>query len=429
MAMREHIAGDCSSDFALAGNFPFGSPESRPYASRERVQSILQTSTPDAALYVEAYFRVYNPSLPVLDLSAFTLKMKSFYDSQDIADPSWLAQYFVVLGLGAYATTRNDVAASEYFYASEACLAKTSYMYRPLTIHINTLCLMVMAKSVAYATCWALDTSWNVMGLVVRLSMTMMLHKDWMPGLQEPAIACERQIRRLLWAAVVYLDIQMSLITGQQSLLPQDVIPIGTERRVPVILEDCFESILPQSFSVICHFLVRINSQLDQITYEEAMQYDLELRQLMRQTSGLPGNEHLRSTLDVFFRRALSVLHGHYALARDAALIHPVSYWSSLECNFAMMRHHQNLGLSPEQGSDLRLVAQPYMLDFLAAALTACVHLLSTAPPANYPLPDRQTILGTLKDCVELIGKEESKSLCFRTGYHLLSAVFDLTCR
>jgi hypothetical protein len=250
-----------------------------------------------------------------------------------------------------------------------------------------------------------------------------------MPGLQEPAIACERQIRRLLWAAVVYLDIQMSLITGQQSLLPQDVIPIGTERRVPVILEDCFESILPQSFSVICHFLVRINSQLDQITYEEAMQYDLELRQLMRQTSGLPGNEHLRSTLDVFFRRALSVLHGHYALARDAALIHPVSYWSSLECNFAMMRHHQNLGLSPEQGSDLRLVAQPYMLDFLAAALTACVHLLSTAPPANYPLPDRQTILGTLKDGVELIGKEESKSLCFRTGYHLLSAVFDLTCR
>ena len=150
----------------------------------------------------------------------------------------------------------------------------------------------------------------------------------------------------------------------------------------------------------------------------------------MRQTSDLPGNEHLRLTLDVFFRRALSVLHGHYALAHNAAVIYPVSYWSSLDCNLAMMRHHQSLSSSSsEQSSDLGLVAQPYMLDFFAAALTTCVHLLSMSPPTDILLPDRPTISRSLENCVKLIEREESKSLCFRTGYHLLSAVFDLTCK
>jgi hypothetical protein len=428
MAMREHVAGNCSSDFALAGNFPLGSPESQSYASLDRVQKLLHSSTSNATLYVEAYFRVYNPCLPILDPSSFISKMESGHDTQ--VDPSWLAQYFVVLGLGSYALARDEVASSEYFYASEACLAKTSYMFRPTVMHISTLCLMVLAKSVAYATCWALDTSWNVMGLVVRLSMTMVLHKDWMPGYVEPMIAHERKLRRHLWVVVVYLDIQMSLITGQQSLLPQDALLISTELCDPSMLEDCFDSVVPQSFPIICHFLARINSQIDQITYEEAIQYDLELRQLMRQTSDLPGNEHLRLTLDVFFRRALSVLHGHYALAHNAAVIYPVSYWSSFDCNLAMMRHHQSLSSSSsEQSSDLGLVAQPYMLDFFAAALTTCVHLLSTSPPTDILLPDRPTISRSLENCVKLIGREESKSLCFRTGYHLLSAVFDLTCK
>jgi len=424
MAMREHIAGNCSSDFALAGNFPFGSPQSQAYASLDKIQDLLQNSLVSAVLYADAYFRVYNPCLPVLDRSTFMSKMESFHHTQTTEDSSWLAQYFVVLGLGAYATTRSDSASSEYFYASEACLAQTAYMYRPTTANISTLCLMVLAKSVAYATCWALDTSWNVMGLVVRLSMMMVLHKEWMAGFDEPAIAHERQARRKLWMVVVYMDIQLSLITGQQSVLPQDDFPNETEHCAPANLEDCFESILPRSLSIIRHVLSRINSAHDQITYDEAAQYELEIRQLMRQTSELPGNENLRLALDLFLRRALSVLHGQYAIAYDAQCLYPVSYLSFLECNLATMGHHQLFLSLPGQGTDLALVAQPYMLDFFAAALSTCVQLLAPVPP-----PDCARVLSTLRSCVELIGKEESRSLCFRTGYHLLSAVFDLTDR
>ena len=250
----------------------------------------------------------------------------------------------------------------------------------------------------------------------------MALHKDWMAGFNEPAIAHERHARQKLWVIVVYLDMQMSLITGQQPLLPQDDLPVGTDQYAPTSLEDCFDSILPRLLSTIHSFLARINSQNDQVTYAEARQYNLEIRQMMCQISDLPGSDNLRLTLDLFVCRALSILHGQFALACDARSLYPVSYLSFLDTNLAMMRHHQHISLMPRQSMDLALVAQPYMLDFFAAALSTCVLLLATDSSLDYA-----ATLCILRGCVELIGKEESRSLCFRTGYHLLSSVFDLT--
>ncbi|KNG49322.1 c6 transcription factor [Stemphylium lycopersici] len=278
MAMREHISGDCSSDFALASNFPFGSPESKEYASLHIIQELLRASSPVSHSYVASYFRVYHPSMPLIDYSEFETRAQSVREVADAADLSWLAQYFVVLGLGAYATTRDEAASAKYFYASEACLSKTSYMSHPTTTNISTLCLMILAKSVAHATCWALDTSWNAMGFLVRLAMMMVLHKPWMPEFEEPAIVYERELRRRLWVVVVYMDIQMSLITGQQSLLPQDALAITPKADLPTVLEDCFDSILPRSLSIIGKFLTRTNSQTNQITYDEAVRYFLSSR-------------------------------------------------------------------------------------------------------------------------------------------------------
>jgi hypothetical protein len=440
LAMREHIIGDCSTDFSLSGNFPLGSPESRPYMSLDRIQELLRTHSANADAYIARYFAVYHQSMPVMDPSTFHTKVRAFRDVPTEADASWLAQYLVILGLGAYATNRDEVACAELFYASEACLARTPYMFRPTTTNISTLCLMVLAKEIAYATCWALDTCWNLMGLIVRLSMMMMLHQEWMPQFDEPAIETERELRRRLWIVVVYLDIQMSLITGQQSLLPQDVLPMSTESRELTTLEECFHTLLPKSFPVICRFLARINSNVNSVTYEDVLQYDNELRHLMSLFAPLPGLDAIRLALDLFFRRALSVLHGRHALGTSAPHLYPRSYFTSLECNLAMLAHHRNMAESPEQISDITLIVRPYMLDFFAAALTTCVHLLghdasaATAYELDLSVLDttvlpRQTMLNSLSDSVELFGKAESKSLCFRTGYGLLSAVYGLIYR
>ncbi|KAF1848098.1 uncharacterized protein K460DRAFT_414713 [Cucurbitaria berberidis CBS 394.84] len=209
--------------------------------------------------------------MPILEPPTFQLNISRFWSAPEQADASWVVQYLVVLGLGAYATTRDEISSAEFFYASEACLAKTAYMSRPTITSISRLCLMVLAKQDAYATCWALDTCWNIMGVIVRLSMMTILHQEWMPQFQDPVIVKERELRRRLWTIVVYLDIQVSLITGQQSLLPQDALLVTTEMRSPSTLAECWDTILPQSSPVVCHFLARINSYTDQITYGEVL--------------------------------------------------------------------------------------------------------------------------------------------------------------
>ena len=70
-------------------------------------------------------------------------------------------------------------------------------------------------------------------------------------------------------------------------------------------------------------------------------------------------------------------------------------------------------------------LADLYMLDFFAAALTASLHLLrEDAPLADgFAIPPRRTILDTLEACTEVYAGKEHRSLCFHSGYRLLKAV------
>ncbi|KAF1848099.1 uncharacterized protein K460DRAFT_414714 [Cucurbitaria berberidis CBS 394.84] len=97
-----------------------------------------------------------------------------------------------------------------------------------------------------------------------------------------------------------------------------------------------------------------------------------------------------------------------------------------------MSMHHRNLYEASNQPPNIDLVGRPYMLDFFAAALTVCIHLLRSDAPLDTTLapegtiPARQTILSTLTNCLDIFSKEQNKSLCFRTGHRLLMAVFAL---
>jgi hypothetical protein len=436
VAVKQHIVGDCSSDFALPSNFPFGSPGSTRYASLHQVYELLKTSRGDIPSLISGYFRSFHPSLPVFDESAFHAKLASFWRSPESMDVSWLAQCLAVLGLGAYAaeygahTTGNDDAiAAEFFYASEACLAKTTYMSRPTTTTISTLCLMVVAKQATTATCWALDTCWNVMGIVVRLSMMMVLHREWMPGYDEPIITCERALRRRLWTMIVYLDTQMSLRTGQQSLLPQGTVSPSTDI---VNSQDCWDTIIPRSLPVVCHFLSRINSHEDEVfSYEEVLSYDLQITELMNEATVFFKNDVVHLTLDLFFRRALLAVHCQFALRPNASVLYSTSYNSTFENNLALLNHYHRLSsIIPHT----HLLAQPYMLDFLAAAITTCLLLLS--PETSYlntvlnsatGLTYRQSMLNALMRCMEILAKEHRGILCFQIGVKQLNALYELT--
>jgi hypothetical protein len=437
IAVKQHIESHCSSDFALPSNYPFGSPGSARYASLEAVHELLRNARADIEALVDGYFQAFHPSLPVFCELSFRARLVDLWEQLEITDMMWLAHLLVVLGLGAYtiefgadAISHSSAAATEFLYASEACLSKTTYMARPTTAAISTLCLMVVAKQATTATCWTLDTCWNVMGFVVRLSMMMVLHKEWMPGYEDPTITRERALRRRLWTMIVYLDTQMSARTGQQSLLPQGTTTLTASS---FSSGDCWDTIIPRSLPTICHFLSRMNAHDGEIfTYDEVLTYDREIMQFMHEASAFYEHGIVRLTLDVFFRRALLAVHCQYALRPNATVLYPVSYNATFETNIALLNHyHQLSSISPHT----HLLAQPYMLDFLAAAFTTCIMLLtpsesptcSTAEGSTGLSECRQISLDALMRCMDILANDNRKVLCFTTGFKQLQAMYALT--
>jgi hypothetical protein len=428
------MQGDCSKDLALPGNFPFGSMESIPYRSSAEVRALLDSHRRQAPSYLGSYFDLYH-STQLFDNLKFQEEVDQFWVSPEKFDLGWLAQYLAVLGLGASATGVEDKVAAELFFASEACLAQTPYMYRSTVANIRTLFLHVQAKQVCYATCWALDASWNIVGLIVRLSIMMGLHRSWIPEPDElPGIFEEREQRKRLWDAVVKMDIQTSLVTGQASPLPADAFVASALENVQGLpYSSC--DLLSASYPLIYEILTRLNTSMEMISYEEVLHYDTEVRRMMCTAVAATDNQSyvMRTTTDIFFRRVLMVLHRYYALDPDAPNIYPTSYWSSLECCLALIVHQRAM-MAPCGGSpnNSHLIARPFLLDFFAAALTISIHLLSIDAPlsttfgSESTIPPRRIIMETLESCLEIFAKESGNSVCFSTGYRLMSVVYGL---
>jgi hypothetical protein len=289
-----------------------------------------------------------------------------------------------------------------------------------------------VAKQISNATCWALDSCWNIMGIIIRIAVMMNLNQDTSVHYSTMSDN-ERQLHRRLWTIICYMDAQLSLITGQPSLLPLDLLTLSADDvKEPLELEECWTTVLPQLFPVLYRFLSRLNSPLGPITYDEILYYNSEIRLSMQRLGGLEGPSLLRLTLDIFFRRSLMVLHRQKALDDDAPNAYPTSYWSSLECSLAILVHHRSLSDVGEPSDNVALTKRPFMLDFFAAAMTASIHLLRYDAPLAATLspdsliPPRKTIVDTLLTCREIMSKEKDVSVCFRTGYHLLNEVLSL---
>ncbi|KAF2193840.1 N-terminal binuclear Zn cluster-containing protein [Zopfia rhizophila CBS 207.26] len=419
MAIKEHEKENCAGDLVLPGNFPFGSPDAAKYSSLETVHALIRTSQPEYQSYIDHYLDLYQAIHPIVDTRTFSNEVAQFWSNPSAVDVFWLAQFLMVLGLGMYAMNRDPMTSVEFYIAAEACLTKTPFMFRPSIFTLRTLCLMVAAKQVANATCWALDSCWSLMGVVVRLAVMQGLHQESSPPEDMPDMFEDWASRRRLWTTILYFDIQMALITGMPSLLRHDEVFLDNdELRTPEVigtLDDCWQSSILESFPIVCHVLSRVNCSPNPMSYEEVMEYNLEVRQLMSHLASIEGNDLLRLTLDIFFRRVLLVLHRRHALHPDAPTVFPISYWSSLECSLALLVHHRELTDEPRLPQNLDLIAHFFMLDFFSAALTASIHLLRSDAPLSatmeWLIPPRQTILDTLKSCQDLWVKEKDKNL------------------
>ena len=447
----------------LSTHFPFSSPHRGP---KESLLAVIPTR-PVVEGLVDTYLGVYEQVTRLVHAPSLRKEIARYYEDPTVVDMSWLAELCMILGLGYLASGREskearENKARELFEAAASCLASTPYLFRPNIAALRAMCLGVTARLVAATACWDNDSSWPLLGMIVRLAILRGYHCD--DGDHSPF---DKEMRRRLWTTIVYLDIQLAMASGMPpqnrmedftSQCPanvddEDLRPDNTAPIVPRMFEVTETSpqiLIQHSFPITLEIVHRLNSPgAAKLTYEEVLNFNAKIRTQMQHATSLKCPELPHMALDIYFRRTLLALHRRFAADPDALHKYPVSYWASLECSLALLVHHRALceetlaaavskrEKKEEAGSgsrkrkaepgpaplDASALAGMFVMDFYAASLTACVHLLrpdSRFGPGDeegstFAIPPRRTIVETLRYCLEIWTEMAERSACYRT--------------
>ncbi|EPE07183.1 zinc c6 transcription factor [Ophiostoma piceae UAMH 11346] len=163
------------------------------------------------------------------------------YDVQTAVSDEWLAQFCMVLALGAEAAPRYlfsslGQSAAEwagiFLSAAQASFSRSSYMAAPSLSTVRTLCMMVIAKLVEIpasggSTCGsgAHSPLVSLMSFTVQTAKTLQLHRSASAALhrttmvgdspmEEQNSSLEAEMRRRIWVTVRLLDLETSLRSG-----------------------------------------------------------------------------------------------------------------------------------------------------------------------------------------------------------------------
>lgn len=421
--MKQH--GDCSTEFALPVNFPFNNTQSRKYSSNRDVYNLIAQHRQNLQAYVLNYMALYQPLYPIINVAEFHMEVAAFHDSYS-GDGEWLAEYLLVLGLGSYSLNTDPTTAEEFFMAAAACLSRTTVMYRPTLAALRAMCLLIVAKQIANATCWTFESCWMLLGTISRVALSLGLHRCR----QRQRGAGSESIESL-WTVVLHFEIQLSLITGLPPAISVDAMTEPSTELMRQLDGYSPESIpwltaISESYPTILEILRCVHSDADKPSFAEVSVYNAKIRYFMRKWIN-PQQQPtaVAVALDIFFRQVLLIVHRGYALDPNGPSIYPESYWTSLECSLAMLGHHRDLLSRDQQPVEYVLLVRFFAQDFFSAAITVCAHLLLRDAPlaTGFAIPPRQTIIMTLSECVEFWAAQSHKSVCLRTAHRLLDAL------
>lgn len=430
-ALEDVATNACLANFTLPGNFPFGTPGASKYYTRDAVTRLLASERANHEKYLQRYLELLDVVNPIVDIHIFRREIERYWMDPNASDLCWLAQFLMVMGLGSFASPEGEPpVATELMMAAEACLMQTPFSFRPTLLALKTLALMVVAKQVCNPTCWSVDSCWSLLGLLVRTAFIYGLPQDPSSLEDEGRNQEEKDSRRKLWLTILYLDVKVAMCAGMPPLTRPD--ELGTLEKIPDWgPPDSLQMVLYQSLPTVLAVMAQINSNKEQIPYPDVLRYNAQLRELMSHAQRVCTGQLQRTTVDIFLRRCLMVLHRPFALHPEGPVMFPESYWSSLECCLALLVHYREMWAG-EPHLRLDLVGRAFVLDFFSATLTTYIHVLRADAPLTgaaamgCAIPPRQIILDTLRSCVDIWSSEKDKSVCYRTGYNLVVAVLNL---
>ncbi|KAJ4158142.1 uncharacterized protein LMH87_008681 [Akanthomyces muscarius] len=431
-ALQSIATNACLANFTLPGNFPFGTPGTAKYYPRDAVVRLVESERHNIQGFVDMYFTMFDCVNPIVDESIFSAELDLYWKEPYTTNVCWMAQFLMVIGLGRFGMDEeNPALAIEFMTAAEACLMQTTFMFRPNLLTLKTLCLAFVAKQVCNATCWASDSAWSSMGLLIRTAHIYGLPEDRI-DVDDGATKAEKEARRKLWLTILYLDVKGAIATGMTPLTKADELGSYFAQMPEWGSSNPLQSVLHQALPTVFTVVGHLNSKKEHISFPDVLRYNARLRELMGYAARVCQNPIQKMTMDIFLRRCLMVLQRPYALHADGPSLFAESYWSSLECALALLMHYRDLWCN-DMGLRLHLVGRAFVLDFFSATLTTYVHLLrpdapltSASTTSGAAIPPRQIILDTLRSCVEIWESERESSVCYKTGYDLLQGILDL---
>lgn len=427
-------------------NYPFS--DERMNFSRSKA-SIL-TSLPEEHLiktYTDSYLNSFERTHRLLHGPTFRKELQDFLQNPDDVDIAWLSQLFMMLALGYQGTrgvesgNREDLTIVDiYLDGAEACLLLSPFMWRPTLTVLRTLCMMVIAKQIDIVSMDDPDALWTLIGMVVRLAISIGIHRD--PSYFPSMPLFEGEMRKIVWTTIVFMNLQASIESGMPVLLnamdfdssePVNIneyelfkdVKEFPSRTEGACTDSTFQTILSGSFKTVSNIVSHANSTSSKINYTQTTRYDSEVRVFLQKASALHNNSPpdstitdravwtnlQRITLEIFFRRVLLVLHRPYSNDPICRLRYPNSYWSTLECSLALLVHQRTLYGDTDNPISIEWFAELFKGDFFTASINVCLRLYRDdiswdEQHTLNSIPAKQIISETLASCYDIWGRK-----------------------
>ncbi|QUC21138.1 uncharacterized protein UV8b_05381 [Ustilaginoidea virens] len=422
---------------------------------------------PVQELFVSYYLNSVEKTYHLLHLEEFDRELQEFWEDPAAKAEDWLAQYFVILGLGCQAMnycseeSGNEAHRSMptgFLRSAELCLKRTPYMLMTSLANVRTLIMIVMSKQMYAMSYHEADTCWPLTGLIVRLSIRMGLHRAaWKPYTQR---SHEEKVKSQVWAVVLVLEMRQSLVCGMPLLLRAADISsvesntsqtpstgnttLGDSRidygsfgnKDPIILT---RLLAVSDDDLLFRAIELATSPMGGTPYSDVAAVDTSLRDKLYQSGIGLANSHLEADkpakdidlevcmVQIFFRQVFMALHARFSLQPNASTEHPVSYVSSLESALAILAYQRGLCEGEKWAELSAWFAGFFRHEFFMAAMTVCSLLIrdleSTAVSSHTGFCEtqpRKIMLDALQSCRDMWKKEKTWSVCNANAFALV---------
>lgn len=287
---------------------------------------------------VDRYLKTFETVYRILHIPSFKRDYDSVWDATGSTKTctAFLVQLKLVLALGAVTyddTCTLRISAIRWIYEAQTYLAEPVYKPRLGIQNLQTRVLIIIARELLHV---GGDASWIDAGFVLRMAITMGMHRD--PSYLPDMSLFQTEMRRRLWNTILEVSLQTSMQTGGPPLLAtrdfdtgppgnfndEDLLVDGAVARPDTEFTDATVArALRQTFAVrlrLAQSLNDLNTSLDK--YEDALRLDADMRkglkamremlQRPRESSDAPRYSFAQQATDFIANAAIISVHSPY---------------------------------------------------------------------------------------------------------------------